>query len=86
MNWEVEFTAEFGKWYSDLEEATLDRIIAAVQVLGDRGPGLGRPLVDSVKGSADGLPCYWQVATSRTGGESGTKLRFQRPTACTRSI
>lgn len=52
MSWEVEFTTEFERWYRSLDRAEQDRIIAAVQVLRDRGPGLGRPLVDSVKGSA----------------------------------
>jgi hypothetical protein len=52
VSWEVEFTTEFGRWYRGLEEGIQDRIIAAVQVLRERGPGLGRPLVDSVKSSA----------------------------------
>lgn len=51
MSWEVEFSAEFERWYRDLPQSTQDRVIAAVQVLCDQGPGLGRPLVDSVKGS-----------------------------------
>lgn len=51
MSWEVEFTEEFEQWYRGLNQGTQDRIIAVVQVLRDRGPGLGRPLVDSVKGS-----------------------------------
>jgi hypothetical protein len=51
VSWEVEFTDEFERWYRPLEQGTQDRIIAAVQVLRDQGPGLGRPLVDSVKGS-----------------------------------
>ncbi|MGI8595505.1 MAG: type II toxin-antitoxin system RelE/ParE family toxin [Solirubrobacteraceae bacterium] len=51
MSWEVEFTAEFERWYRGLDQGTQDRIIAAVQVLRGQGPGLGRPLVDSVKGS-----------------------------------
>jgi len=51
VSWEVEFTDDFERWYRGLEEGTQDRIIAAAQVLRDQGPGLGRPLVDSVKGS-----------------------------------
>ena len=53
-SWEVEFTDEFELWYRDLKQSTQDRIIAAVQVLRDQGPGLGRPLVDSVKGDSRG--------------------------------
>lgn len=52
MSWDIEFTDEFGQWYLGLDQTTQDRVIAAVQVLRDRGPGLGRPLVDSVQGSA----------------------------------
>jgi hypothetical protein len=51
VSWEVEFTDDFEHWYRGLPQDTQDRIIAAVQVLRDQGPGLGRPLVDSVKGS-----------------------------------
>lgn len=51
MSWEVEFSDEFERWYRDLPQSTQDRVIAAVQVLRDQGPGLGRPLVDSIKGS-----------------------------------
>ena len=52
MSWEVEFTTEFEQWYRSLDQAEQERIVAVVQVLRERGPGLGRPLVDSVKGSA----------------------------------
>ena len=52
MSWEVELTTEFEEWYRSLDQADQERIVAVVQVLRDRGPGLGRPLVDSVKGSA----------------------------------
>ena len=52
MSWEVELTDEFERWYRDLEQGTQDRIVAALRVLRDRGPGLGRPLVDSIKGSS----------------------------------
>lgn len=52
MSWDVEFTTEFEQWYRSLDQAEQERIVAVVQVLRERGPGLGRPLVDSVKGSA----------------------------------
>jgi hypothetical protein len=51
MSWEVEFTAEFERWYRGVDQGSQDRIIAAVQVLRSKGPGQGRPLVDTVKGS-----------------------------------
>ena len=51
MPWEVEYTDEFGAWYEGLDEATQDAIIAAVEFLRDKGPGLARPLVDTLEGS-----------------------------------
>ncbi|MGH2974096.1 MAG: type II toxin-antitoxin system RelE/ParE family toxin [Solirubrobacterales bacterium] len=51
MSWEVEPTSEFDSWFADLDPAVQDSIFAAVAVLEDRGPALGRPLVDSVRES-----------------------------------
>ena len=51
MAWEVEVSDEFREWYLarpvDLREA----IAAGVDTLAEAGPELGRPLVDTVKGS-----------------------------------
>jgi hypothetical protein len=49
--WEVEVTDQFRDWYEDLSEADQDPIRAAVEVLAQRGPSLGRPLVGEVAGS-----------------------------------
>ena len=50
--WEVEFTDEFGEWFEDeLTPAQQDSMAAAVQVLAVVGPSLGRPQVDTIKGS-----------------------------------
>ena len=38
-------------WLKELDERSYDQVIAALQILEDHGPGLGRPLVDSVIGS-----------------------------------
>ena len=51
MAWEVEYTDQFGQWYRELDERSRDRVIAAVEALEEQGPGLGRPFVDTVKGS-----------------------------------
>ena len=51
MAWEIEYTDEFGAWWEELDRATRRRIISAVEVLEERGPGLGRPLVDTISGS-----------------------------------
>lgn len=49
--WEVEYTDEFGEWWDTLtgdEQASID---ASVRLLEQFGPALGRPHVDTVKGS-----------------------------------
>ncbi len=51
MSWKVEFTDQFGGWWQTLGVAEQQMIDAAVQVLEGRGPGLGRPLADTVEGS-----------------------------------
>ncbi|MEQ1736401.1 MAG: type II toxin-antitoxin system RelE/ParE family toxin [Rhodoglobus sp.] len=38
-------------WLVDLDQGSYELVMAAVEVLGDRGPQLGRPLVDTVAGS-----------------------------------
>ena len=51
MLWQVEYTNEFGGWWDSLSEAQQEAIAAAVGILEDFGPGLGRPLVDQISGS-----------------------------------
>jgi len=49
--WTVEFTDEFGKWWETLTPSQQDTIDRAVGVLRECGPSLGRPQVDTLKGS-----------------------------------
>ncbi|MDQ2651552.1 MAG: type II toxin-antitoxin system RelE/ParE family toxin [Chloroflexota bacterium] len=51
MVWEVEYTDQFGEWYLSLSDADQERVVAAVEFLEERGPGLGRPHVDSITAS-----------------------------------
>jgi hypothetical protein len=51
MSWEVETTAEFDEWFATLSEKQEDQIVSAITALRVEGPNLGRPLVDTVKGS-----------------------------------
>lgn len=39
------------KWWHSLLDVQQDAIAAAVEILQDNGPSLGRPLVDTIKGS-----------------------------------
>ncbi|TNM37794.1 diaminopimelate decarboxylase [Nocardioides albidus] len=38
-------------WLDEADPDTFDQVIAAIRLLADHGPGLGRPLVDSIVGS-----------------------------------
>jgi hypothetical protein len=49
--WDVEYTEEFGAWWGDSEPGDQERLTAAVELLEKLGPSLGRPLVDTLKGS-----------------------------------
>lgn len=51
MVWEVEYTDTFGSWWEQLTEDEQERIAAAVGLLQEVGPSLGRPIVDTLQGS-----------------------------------
>ena len=51
MRWEIELTDEAVGWYEALSTKDQRSIAAAIDLLAEHGPGLGRPAVDSVKGS-----------------------------------
>jgi hypothetical protein len=51
MTWEVEVSDEFREWYSSRTVDLREAIAAAVDALAQAGPDLGRPLVDTLKGS-----------------------------------
>jgi|ERR1039457_1028744 hypothetical protein len=49
--WDVEVTDQFVQWWDTLSVEEQESIKAVVDMLEQRGPGLGRPLVDTIKGS-----------------------------------
>jgi hypothetical protein len=49
--WEIELTTQAERWYMGLDSDAAERIAASLDELEARGPSLGRPCVDSVKGS-----------------------------------
>jgi hypothetical protein len=51
LMWDVEFTDQFERWWEDLSVKEQDSIDAAVDMLQQRGPGLGRPYVDTIVAS-----------------------------------
>ena len=51
MEWVVLFDEEFVEWLDALEESLRVKIAGHVELLEQFGPNLGRPRVDTVKGS-----------------------------------
>ena len=51
MEYIVEYTAEFEVWWDTLAEEIQERIHDGVRLLEERGPKLGRPYADTVRGS-----------------------------------
>lgn len=51
MAWEVEYTDEFGQWWSSLSESEQESLDASVRLLEARGPALGFPHSSGINGS-----------------------------------
>lgn len=49
--WEIYIAHEVRVWLDALDTATHNRVVQAIDTLADAGPGLGRPLVDTIHGS-----------------------------------
>jgi hypothetical protein len=49
--WEVEFHPDCEAWADRLTTEDQEALLASIRVLRQAGPALGRPLVDTVKGS-----------------------------------
>lgn len=54
MEWEVEFTDEFGRWWDTLDEPVHVSIDAVVRLLEVRGPQLPFPYSSAINGSRHG--------------------------------
>ena len=68
--WSVEFHPSCEAWASDLEQQDAEALLAAVRVLRDAGPTLGRPLVDTIKGSR-----HANMKELRPGSTGRTEIR-----------
>ena len=51
MRWATTRTEEFNEWWETLTVSEQRKVDSHLEVLEEIGPGLGRPLVDSVEGS-----------------------------------
>ncbi|TLF82728.1 type II toxin-antitoxin system RelE/ParE family toxin [Nocardia cyriacigeorgica] len=50
--WEIYVVDEVREWIDGLEPGAHARVVQALDALAQGGPGLGRPLVDTIAGSA----------------------------------
>jgi hypothetical protein len=66
----VTFDPTFEAWADVLDQADAEALLAAIRVLRDYGPALGRPLVDTVKGSR-----YKNMKELRPGSTGRTEVR-----------
>jgi len=73
VSWTVRFHEEFDPEYEDLPEAVQDELLAQSKLLEQFGPTLGRPRVDTLKGSRhanmkelrfDAHDGVWRVASA----------------------
>lgn len=51
MSWAIHQHPEVAAWLADLSGPSAENVTAAIDRLADDGPSLGRPLVDTIKGS-----------------------------------
>ena len=52
IEWEVEFTDEFGGWWDALDAEEQDSVNYGVRLLQEQGPNLKRPHADTLEGSS----------------------------------
>lgn len=68
--WEVEFHPACETWADALDQSDAEALLAAIRVLRDEGPTLGRPLVDSIIGSR-----HQNMKELRPGSTGRTEIR-----------
>jgi hypothetical protein len=49
--WDIFFTAVAEEWILGLDDDAYEAIMAAIELLEEKGPALGRPAVDHIQGS-----------------------------------
>ncbi|EPJ78968.1 hypothetical protein CFII64_21580 [Pseudomonas sp. CFII64] len=54
MNWEIEYTDEFGSWWECLRTNEQSSVEASVRLLGQFGPALRFPHCSAIKGARHG--------------------------------
>lgn len=69
VNWEVDIEL-IESWLDGLDQNSYEQVVAALQLLTERGPRLGRPLVDTVKESR-----HKNMKELRPGSSGRSELR-----------
>ena len=69
-SWEIRFHPAFEMWANSLAQPDGEALLAALRILRDEGPALGRPLVDSVVGSR-----HRNMKEIRPGSTGRTEIR-----------
>jgi hypothetical protein len=49
--WEVVYSSDFDRWIFSIDDQSAKAIFRSIEILKAMGPSLGRPHVDSIKGS-----------------------------------
>ena len=63
--WEVEYTDEVEDWWMGLSQNQQEALDDRVMLLAERGPALGRPVVDNISGSKH--PNMKELRASKSG-------------------
>lgn len=58
-------------WLTDLDQQSYEQVVAAIELLAERGPQLGRPLVDTIKASR-----HKNMKELRPGSSGRSELRM----------
>src|SRR5579864_2468242 len=69
-SWTVEFHPACESWANNLGQSDAEALLAAIRVLRGEGPTLGRPLVDTIKGSR-----HANMKELRPGSTGRTEIR-----------
>lgn len=72
--WDIEFHPAFQAWTDTLRDPDLEALVAALQILRELGPSLGRPLVDRVVASQ-----HPNMKELRPGSTGRTEIRVLLP-------
>lgn len=73
MAWEIVLIEEVADWFASLDDPTANLAAAALDLFEEHGPTLGRPLVDTLSGSA--LPKLKELRPG-SAGRSEVRILF----------